>query len=201
MFSPTLQDEYRDWLSLERARFAADDGPLRTLWLRLNQHAWRSEWWEASTSLGVRPLAPFCTRELIELYFECHPLEWFDQRRPKAVLRRAMEGFMPDWHRQRPDKGAWPGFLQGAQLPASTPSNQLGSNLLSPAWLSTHFPPHAQTALLPALDALQLTWLTNMLDAVSELSRRCSPSRPLPSQKIQSSTDDRFQSEAAPHHG
>jgi len=165
-----VADEYRAWQFEQRRRFAQDEGPLRSLWFRIGQDAWRAEWWEATTSLGVRPLAPFCTRELLELYFDCHPLEWFEGRRPKALLRRAMQGKMPDWHRERPDKGIWPGYLAGTLLPAHKPKSDLAHDLLSAQWLRTTFDgPENQTVQLPALDALRLQWLENMLHAVDTL--------------------------------
>jgi asparagine synthetase B (glutamine-hydrolysing) len=168
MFQRTIEHEYRDWSSEQRRRFAADHEPLRTLWLRTQHDAWRAEWWEAASPLGVRPLAPFYTREHLELYFDCHPLEWFDGQRAKALLRRALRGHMPDWHRERPDKGNWPGFLHDVQLPIERPP-ELPHDLLDPSWLAATFKQNS-TAQLPAPDALQLTWLTNMLSAIARLA-------------------------------
>jgi asparagine synthetase B (glutamine-hydrolysing) len=170
MFQPAIREEYAAWAHLQRLRFAADHEPLRTQWFRCSQDAWRAEWWEAATSLGVRPLAPFYTRELLELYFECHPLEWFDGQRPKAVLRRAMRGKMPDWHRERPDKGNWPGFLENAQLPAALPSRELSCDVLDDAWLNATFTAGNAVARISARGALQLTWLANMLCAIDRLT-------------------------------
>jgi hypothetical protein len=167
-----LQREYQDWAQAERARFARDDGPLRTLWFRVQHDAWRAEGWEAATSLGVRPLAPFYTRELLELYFDCHPSEWFDAQRPKALLRRALHGKMPEQHRLRADKGDWPGFLDGVTLPASAPSSPRARELIEESWLHAHFGPTlSRSTQLPAFTALHLSWLGNMLGAVDSLAR------------------------------
>lgn len=176
MFHPAIREEYEDYAHRQRACFAADREPLRSLWFRVSQDAWRAEWWEAATALDVRPLAPFYSRELLGLYFECHPLEWFDGQRPKALLRRAMTGRMPDWHRERPDKGAWPGFLDGAQLPATLPAFAATEELLDSAWMNATFSSSTRAARVSALDALQLTWLANMLSALDRLTRAPSSS-------------------------
>lgn len=185
MFQSAIREEHLAWVHQQRAHFAADHEPLRTLWFRCSQDAWRAEWWEAATSLAVRPLAPFYTRELLELYFECHPLEWFDGQRPKAVLRRAMQGKMPDWHRERPDKGNWPGFLENAHLPAALPSRELTSDLLDDAWLNATFSAANPIAQISALDALQLTWLANMLCSIDRLAQS-SPSNAVALQSSES---------------
>jgi hypothetical protein len=182
MFRPAIREEYEEYARRQRARFALDREPLRSLWFRVSQDAWRAEWWEATTVLGIRPLAPFYTRELLELYFDCHPLEWFDGQRPKALLRRAMTGCMPEWHRERPDKGSWPDFLDGARLPASRPpltgaSNDSARELLDCAWLDATFSSEGKTSQASALDALQLSWLANMLNAI-ERSTRASAASP-----------------------
>lgn len=169
VFHPTVHAEYRDYLRDRQHSFLQDRQPLRSLWFRVQQDAWRAEWWEATTTLGVRPLAPFHTRELLELYFVCHPEEGFDSQRPKALLRRAMDGHMPEFNRLRPDKGEWSGFLQGAHLPAPRPGGSLTAELLDAGWLQHHFGSRQQCQL-PALDALQLCWLSNMLAAIESVS-------------------------------
>jgi hypothetical protein len=170
MFRDCIAQEYQDWASDQRRQFAADREPLRTLWFRTQHDAWRAEWWEATSSLGIRPLAPFYTREQLELYFDCHPLEWFDGRQPKALLRRAMRGHMPGWHRERPDKGSWPGFLRDVHLPVALPASELAHDVLDPSWANATFEQKSGVAHLPAPDALQLTWLTNMLGFIDGLA-------------------------------
>lgn len=183
---PAVHAEYRDYLRDRQHSFLRDPEPLRSLWFRVTQDAWRAEWWEATTAMGVRPLAPFHTRELLDLYFTCHPEEGFDAQRPKALLRRAMHGHMPEYNRLRPDKGEWSGFLSGVLLPALRPHASLTGELLDASWLQRHFGSR-ELCQLPALDALHLCWLSNMLGAIESVERapRVRPSRLIPVSPLQ----------------
>jgi hypothetical protein len=167
-----IREEYSDWIADERRGFADDSEPLRTLVFRVSRDQWLAESWETTTSLGVRPLSAFYTRAALELYFACHPRELFDGALPKAVLRRAMQGYMPEANRMRTDKGDWPPLLERARGVAEIASLSRAAELLDEQWLLQNLGRTEGLARAPEMrlfDALRLTSLGNMLSAIDQL--------------------------------
>ena len=72
--------------------------------------------WEAASALGVRRSFPFFNREVLELAFECHPAELVGPG-TKKLLRTALRRDVPARNLDRPDKGHWGTYLEGAQIP------------------------------------------------------------------------------------
>ncbi len=104
LFELSVRAEHREWVRDTRRALAADDGPLRHTALILDLDVWIDMNWEAAATLGVRRVIPFGGREVIELAFECHPLELVGPGH-KRLLRAALAGDVPPRNLERPDKG------------------------------------------------------------------------------------------------
>jgi asparagine synthetase B (glutamine-hydrolysing) len=76
---------------------------------------------EASSQLGARTIAPFASREVVELATQLDPSRFFDGGNAKLPLRRLAEQHLPNSHAMRPDKGDWglsPRHYPSPQIPA-----------------------------------------------------------------------------------
>ena len=104
---PEIHEEYAEWVERQRKRAAADTRPLRYLALLLEDEGFLAMNWEAASSLGVRRVFPFFTREVLELAFSCHPRELIGPG-TKRLLRAALRDDVPPGNLNRPDRG-WTG--------------------------------------------------------------------------------------------
>jgi len=103
-FHPGVQTEYRSWCDRQRRAFAADSDPWRYLALRSTAHdGFVIMNWEACSALKIRRSLPFFNREVLELAFECHPVELYGPG-TKKLLRAALQNDVPERNLQRLDK-------------------------------------------------------------------------------------------------
>ena len=105
---PELQDEYEQWYREQESAAAGDHGPMPLLAQWIREDGWVAMNWEATSFLGVRRSLPFYNREMIELAFELHPLEWGFPG-DKKIERAALRGDVPAHNLDRADKGRWGG--------------------------------------------------------------------------------------------
>ncbi len=114
--------------------------------------------WAVTSTLGVRRVLPFFSRETIELAFRCHPRELLDQG-PKTLLRLALRGLVPPLNLNRADKGLWT-LSHGDRRRWAVPLPPELSGIIAPTdW------PLPQQPLNDA-DVLRLTELVNIVEAV-----------------------------------
>jgi asparagine synthetase B (glutamine-hydrolysing) len=140
---PEVKAEARDWFRGQRAAAARDRRPLRELAIRAAGDAWVAMYWEGVSPLGVRPLLPFFSREVLELAFRCHPGELLGPGN-KRLLREALREDVPARNLLRPDPGAWTPYdgdarwaLDGALPPAA--AGVVRSDWISRPPSHTHF--------------------------------------------------------------
>lgn len=152
-----LQAEYREVLREQRRQLATDDRPRPFIAKRLEvAQTAIAQNWEVTSALGVRRVYPFLSRELVELAFACHPSEGLGPG-TKKLVREALAGLVPESHLG--EKQGW------SSHPASVPWNiplpgALGSIVRRD--LMDRAPRQ-----LPAFDALRLTLLLNISQALS----------------------------------
>jgi asparagine synthetase B (glutamine-hydrolysing) len=121
---PKVHDEYQDWVRRRRTALARDHRPLRELAARASGDAWVAMYWEGAAPLGVRPVLPFFSREVLELAFRCHPRDLLGTG-PKRLLRDALRDDVPARNLLRSDRGMWTGhhatgrWALGGALPAA----------------------------------------------------------------------------------
>ena len=113
---PEVREEYRTWLDQRGRRAAQGQEPRAHLALRAEADGFVAMNWEAASALGVRRSFPFFNCEVLELAFECHPAELVGPG-TKKLLRTALRGDVQARNLDRPDKGHWGTYLQGAQIP------------------------------------------------------------------------------------
>ena len=130
---PELQEEYRDWLDGRRRAAARDRAPRRYLALRAEEDGFVTMNWEAASALAVRRSFPFFNREVLELAFECHPIELVTPG-TKKLLRAAVRNDVPAWNLDRPDKGHWGAYLRAVRIPWDTPLPEVFETVLRPEW-------------------------------------------------------------------
>jgi asparagine synthetase B (glutamine-hydrolysing) len=155
----------------KRLALIRDRRPLRVLWERIQATAECTVVaWEASTSLGVRRLYSFLSREIVELSMQCHPLELIWDG-PKQLLRLSLGDVVPADHLNRADKGRWSLSPAHATWSSVIPP-ELGP-VLRPDWWPR--PPNR----VDTLDALRLSELVNIVRAARtrRRSRGSSPRR------------------------
>ena len=160
LFCSELRAEYLAWLERRRTEAAADAGPCRSLALRLEMDGWVDMNWAVTTALGIRRSIPFFNREIVELAFECHPVELMGPG-PKMLLRNALHHDVPAKNLCRPDKGNW-GGNSGNHLVAwetCLPANL--QPLIRPDWFPT------TPGQIKRMDADMLSRLLNFLISLS----------------------------------
>ncbi len=148
-----VREDYRAWLDRRCRRAAEDREALPYLALRAEADGFVAMNWEAASALGVRRSFPFFSREALELAFECHPAEVVGPG-TKRLLRRALRGDVPARNLDRPDKGHWGTYLNGAHVPWTEPLDELLEPIVRDDWCPR--PP----ATLELWDTHGLTQLT-----------------------------------------
>ncbi len=131
IFAPELQEEYVEW----RARHigaASSQGawPFLSLWR--SQAGWVSMGWEVGSSVGLRRVLPFLSRQTLELVYSCNPSELVGPG-PKKLLRGALEGLVPASHLYRPDKGSNI-IPQHGKIRWTARLSENTASLISPSW-------------------------------------------------------------------
>lgn len=130
---PELREEYRVWLDERRRRAALDQEPRPHLALRAEADGFVAMNWEAASALGVRRSFPFFNREVLELACECHPAELVGPG-TKRLLRRALREDVPARNLDRPDRGHWGTYLDGARVPWSEPLSERLEAIVRDEW-------------------------------------------------------------------
>ncbi len=131
IFAPELQEEYVEW-RVRHIGAASSQGawPFLSLWR--SQAGWVSMGWEVGSSVGLRRVLPFLSRQTLELVYSCNPSELVGPG-PKKLLRGALEGLVPASHLYRPDKGSNIIPLHG-KIPWTAPLSENTASLISPSW-------------------------------------------------------------------
>jgi asparagine synthetase B (glutamine-hydrolysing) len=129
-----VAEEYRDWVDGHRATLSRDGRPLRELAARASADAWVAMYWEGAARLGVRPLLPFFTREVLELAFRCHPRELLGPG-PKRLIREALRDDVPARNLLRPDRGLWSGHFDQGNWTVDEELPPVASTVVRPDWL------------------------------------------------------------------
>jgi asparagine synthetase B (glutamine-hydrolysing) len=156
MIHPVVRAEYAEW-SLARSRqVAADPLPRPALPLYAEHVGFVAQNWEVCSSLGIRRLFPFFSRQALELGYACHTSELVGPG-SKKLLRSALQREVPPEILGRTDRGFWGPALKEAVLPWSTPLEPELSSIIRDDWLPE--PP----ARVRFLDALALQALVNIL--------------------------------------
>lgn len=105
---PALREEYRGWFESRTREVLSRTSTHYFMRASLDVlDGYLLQTWEAGSALGIRRLAPFFNRDILEFGFATHPAE---KIRPldKKILRRALEGLIPERVLLRPDKGGRP---------------------------------------------------------------------------------------------
>ncbi len=100
------REEHADWLAEERRQMAADRRPLAGLAQQTDSDLWLAMNWAVLAPLGIRRLAPFASRSVIELAFRAHPDQLVGPG-TKRLLHDALHEDVPAELLFRPDKGYW----------------------------------------------------------------------------------------------
>jgi asparagine synthetase B (glutamine-hydrolysing) len=132
---PEVQMEYRDWIQARRRAMAHDRRPLAELAARAQADAWVAMYWEGTSPLGVRPVLPFFTRELLELAFRCHPRDLLGPGK-KRLLRDALRDDVPARNLFREDRGTWTGHGDEARWTMNGALPAAAAGVVRSDWLA-----------------------------------------------------------------
>lgn len=163
---PGVQGEYTAWRAQLKAHARRERAPRTELAARLALEGPVTMNWEVASALGVRRSFPFFHRALHELAYELHPGELRGGCNDKRLLRRALDGHVPELHLQRPDKGEWgPGF-SSFEVDWTEPLPDALAPVVGDAWWPR--PP----ARLPISVALPLQQLVSFASALQQARER-----------------------------
>lgn len=115
-----VRDEYRAWRAQRAAELLAEP-PLAYLALHAEADGFVAMNWEALSFLGIRRSWPFFNRAVLELAFQCHPVERVGPG-VKKLLRVALESDVPTLNLHRPSRGTWPPEKASLQVPGLGPA-------------------------------------------------------------------------------
>ena len=130
---PEIQEEYRAWLERRRRDAACDPDPWRYLALRAEADGFVAMNWEAASAVGIRRSFPFFNREVLELAFECHPVELVGPG-TKKLLRAALRDDVPRRNLERQDKGQWGAYLRDVKRTWDVPLPETLDPLVRSEW-------------------------------------------------------------------
>jgi hypothetical protein len=104
--APAVREEFRHFAHDAQRALARDTRPLSRLAQELEMDYWLLQNWEVCSALGVRRVAPFWQRRIVELAFSASPTALLGPR-TKQPLRRAFADVVPSELLLR-KKGMWP---------------------------------------------------------------------------------------------
>lgn len=114
VFAPSLHQEREEWVQSLATQALKDRKPWKHFWNRSQGAAWMDLNWDRLSPLGVRRVAPFFNRNLLERMLQLHPSDLIGPGQ-KRLLHAAFRGLVPSEVLFRQDFGAEPKNL-GAQL-------------------------------------------------------------------------------------